>query len=137
MGTAVAYTEEIPTTPILTLEVTERREAINKINRLSDQYPNDPEIQATLEDTTNKILAFESADITEAPITEVNSEVTRLNEEKIARDAVDTAEKADAEKRHDFLKQQDAVAIAIQELANIPAEKAFRQYANDNGVDGV
>ncbi|KGE61102.1 domain protein, partial [Streptococcus pyogenes SS1447] len=86
MGTAVAYTEEIPTTPILTLEVTERREAINKINRLSDQYPNDPEIQATLEDTTNKILAFESADITEALIAEVNSEVTRLNEEKIARD---------------------------------------------------
>lgn len=137
MGTAVAYAEEIPTTPILTLEVTERREAINKINRLSDQYPNDPEIQATFEDTTNKILAFESADITEALIAEVNSEVTRLNEEKIARDAVDTAEKADAEKRHDFLKQQDAVAIAIQELANIPAEKAFRQYANDNGVDGV
>ncbi|HER2530245.1 TPA: hypothetical protein VJX41_001349 [Streptococcus pyogenes] len=27
--------------------------------------------------------------------------------------------------------------MAIQELANIPAEKAFRQYANDNGVDGV
>ncbi|WP_229380363.1 hypothetical protein, partial [Streptococcus pyogenes] len=66
--------------------MTERREAINKINRLSDQYPNDPEIQATLEDTTNKILAFESADITEALIAEVNSEVTRLNEEKIARD---------------------------------------------------
>ncbi|MBM6533757.1 YSIRK-type signal peptide-containing protein [Streptococcus dysgalactiae subsp. equisimilis] len=119
VGTGVAYAEEIPATPILTLEVTARREAINEINRLSDQYPNNPEIQATLADAANRILASESADTTKALLAEANAEVTRLNDEKIARDAVDAADAADAAA---FNALKDAQLKAYETLANLAAD---------------
>ncbi|GFG41469.1 YSIRK-type signal peptide-containing protein [Streptococcus canis] len=78
------------------------------------------------EDKANFVNQVYDAAVPEA-VDAILTEAKELNDfnaqVKADKAAVEAAEKADAEKRHDFLKQQDAVAIAIQKLPNIPADK--------------
>ncbi|MEE3743123.1 albumin-binding GA domain-containing protein [Streptococcus dysgalactiae] len=121
VGTAVVNAEESTVSPVTvaTDAVTTSKEALAIINKLSEDNLNNLDIQEVLAKAGRDILASDSADTIKALLAEVTAEVTRLNEEKMARDAVDKAIAADAAA---FSELKDAQLKAYEDLAKLAAD---------------